>query len=177
MVEYQQSPELSQTWVQICIPTLVAEWSVRNLFIILSFSFPYLQSGSESRSIMSNSATPWTIQSTEFSRLEVGSLFPFQGIFPSQGFNPGLPHCRWILYQLSHQGSPRILEWEAYPFSRGSSWPRNWTGVSCTAGRFFTNWAIREVGNHIYFIDLFSALNEKKKHLIYCYVHSKHTKS
>ena len=28
-----------------------------------------------------------------------------QGIFPTQGLNPGLPHCRWILYQLSHQGS------------------------------------------------------------------------
>ena len=28
---------------------------------------------------------------------------------------PGLPHCRWILYQLSHKGSPRILEWVAIP--------------------------------------------------------------
>ena len=36
-----------------------------------------------------------------------------------------------------------ILEWVAYPFSRGSSWPRNQNGVSCIAGRFFTNWAIR----------------------------------
>ena len=33
--------------------------------------------------------------------------------------NPGLLHCRWILYCLSHQGSPRILEGVAYPFSRG----------------------------------------------------------
>ena len=73
----------------------------------------------------------------------VGSLSLLQGIFPTQQSNPGLPHCR-ILYQLSHQGSPRILEWVAYPFSRGSSWPRNQTGVSCIAGRFFTNWAIKE---------------------------------
>ena len=29
-----------------------------------------------------------------------------QAIFPTQGSNPGLPHCRWILYHLSHQGSP-----------------------------------------------------------------------
>ena len=36
---------------------------------------------------------------------EVGSLFLLQGIFPTQGWNPGLPHCRWILYQLSHNGS------------------------------------------------------------------------
>ena len=44
-----------------------------------------------------------------------------QRIFPIQGLNPGLLHCRWILYQLSYQGSPRILEWIDYPSSRGSS--------------------------------------------------------
>ena len=38
----------------------------------------------------------------------------------------------------------RILEWVAFPFSRGSSWPRGWTRFSCTAGRFFTIWATRE---------------------------------
>ena len=48
-----------------------------------------------------------------------------QGILPSQGSNLGLPHCRWILYQLSHKGSPRKLEWVAHPFSRGSPQPRN----------------------------------------------------
>ena len=36
----------------------------------------------------------------------VGSLFLLQGIFPTQGSNSGFPHCRWILYQLSHKGSP-----------------------------------------------------------------------
>ena len=36
----------------------------------------------------------------------VGSLSLFQGIFPIQGSNPGLPHCRRILYQLNHKGSP-----------------------------------------------------------------------
>ena len=35
----------------------------------------------------------------------VGSLFLLQGIVPTQGSNPGLAHCRWILYQLSHKGS------------------------------------------------------------------------
>ena len=67
-----------------------------------------------------------------------------QGIFPTQGTNPGLPHCRWILYHLSHEGIPWILEWVAYPFSRGSSWPGNRTGVSSIAGRFFTSSATRE---------------------------------
>ena len=74
----------------------------------------------------------------------VGSLCLLQGIFPTQGLKPGLPHFRWVLYQLSHRGKPRILEWVAYPFSRGSSQPRNQTGVSCIAGRFFTYWAMRE---------------------------------
>ena len=73
----------------------------------------------------------------------VSSLSLLQGIFPTQGSNPGLPHCRGILYQLSHKGSPRILEWVAYPFSRGSSWPRNQTRFFCIAGIFFTNWATR----------------------------------
>ena len=36
----------------------------------------------------------------------VGSLSLLQGIFPTQGSNPGLPHCGQILYQLSHKGSP-----------------------------------------------------------------------
>ena len=38
----------------------------------------------------------------------------------------------------------RILEWVAFPFSRRSSQPRNRTGVTCIAGGFFTNWAMRE---------------------------------
>ena len=38
----------------------------------------------------------------------------------------------------------RVQEWVAMPSSRGSSWPRDWTQVSCIAGRFFTNWATRE---------------------------------
>ena len=64
----------------------------------------------------------------------VGSLSLLQGIFPTQGLNPGLPHCGQILYSLSHQGSPRILEYVDYPFSMGTSRLRNHTGVSCTAG-------------------------------------------
>ena len=38
----------------------------------------------------------------------------------------------------------RILEWVAFPFSRGSSQPRDWTQVSHIAGGFFTNWTTRE---------------------------------
>jgi len=44
------------------------------------------------------------MQSMEFSRPDtgVGSLSLLQGIFPTQGSDPGIPPCRWILYQLSH---------------------------------------------------------------------------
>ena len=51
-------------------------------------------------------------------------------------------------------GSPRILEWVAYPFFRGSSQPRNQTRVSCIACRFFNSWATMKkiaVPEHCYF--------------------------
>ena len=91
---------------------------------------------------------------------EVGSLSLLQGIFPTQGSNSGLPHCRQILYQMSHNRSPRILEWVAYPFSSGSSRPRNQT--TWISGRFFTNWTIREV--HYWRDCIFSIVH-------YCLVH------
>ena len=102
----------------------------------------------ESRSVASDSLwshglySPWN---SPGQNTGVGSLSVLQGIFPTQGLNPGLPQCRQILYQLSPKWSPRILEWVAYPVSSGSSWPRNWTGISCIADGFFTNWAVREV--------------------------------
>jgi len=74
----------------------------------------------------------------------VGSFSLLQGIFPTQGLNPGLPYCKWIQYQLNHKESPRILEWVAYPFSSKSSQPRNQSRVFCIAGGIFTNSAMRE---------------------------------
>ena len=47
-------------------------------------------------------------------------------------------------YKVHGTVQARILEWVAFPFSRGSSQPRNRTRISCIAGRFFTNWATRE---------------------------------
>ena len=47
----------------------------------------------------------------------MSSLSLLQGILLTQGSNPGLPHCRHILYQLSHKGNPRILEWVPIPSS------------------------------------------------------------
>ena len=59
----------------------------------------------------------------EFSGPEYWSGEPFSS--PVDLPNPGLPHCKRILCQASHKGSPRILEWVACPFSSGSSSSRN----------------------------------------------------
>ena len=99
--------------------------SLRSIFINLKWS--------ESHLVVSHSLRPHGLYSPWNSpgqNTGVGNLSLLQGIFATQVSNPGIPHYRWILHQLSHQGSPRILEWVDYLFSRGSSWPRNQTGVS-----------------------------------------------
>ena len=73
----------------------------------------------------------------------VGCCAFLQETFPNPGIKSSSPAFRQILCYLSHLGSPRILEWVAYPFSRGSSQPRNQTRVSCIAGGYFTSWATR----------------------------------
>ena len=121
---------------------------------------------------------PWAVahwapcsgESRGFSRQEYwrGLPCPPPGDLPNPGIEPmslHLLHCRSILYQLSHKGSPmkvkvaqscltlcdpmddtvhgiaqaRILEWVAFPFSRGSSQCRDQTQVSHIAGGFFTS--------------------------------------
>ena len=72
---------------------------------------------SERCSAVSDSVTPWN---SPGQNAGVGSCSLLQGIFPTQGSNPGIPHCRQILCQLSHKGSPRILKWVASPSFRGS---------------------------------------------------------
>ena len=123
-------------------------WSLEHTRnVCRSRGFSRKEKWSESCSVLSDSLWPHGLYSPWNSpgqNTGVGSLSLLQGIFPTQRWNPGLPHCRRILDQLSHQGSPGSLEWVAYPFSSGSSRIRNWTGASCIAGGFFTNWAIRE---------------------------------
>ena len=71
-----------------------------------------------SRSVMSESLRPHGLCSPPGSSVHGDSSGKntgaschtlLQGIFPTQGLNIGLPHCRWILYYLSHQGSPCFL--------------------------------------------------------------------
>ena len=69
---------------------------------------------SESHSVVSVSLQPHGLYSPWNSpslgqNTGLGSLSLLQGIFPTHGSNPGLPHCKQILNQLSQQGSPRIL--------------------------------------------------------------------
>ena len=84
---------------------------------VFSFCFRYK---SKSRSVESNSLRPHGLYipwNSPGQNTGVGTLSLLQGIFPTQGSNPGLLHCRQILYQLNNKGSPRILEWVAYPFN------------------------------------------------------------
>ena len=62
---------------------------------------------------MSDSVISWTMQSLESpgQNTGVGSPSFLQGIFPTQGSNPGLLHCRQNLYHLSHKGSHKLAEW------------------------------------------------------------------
>ena len=96
--------------------------------------------------------TPWTARLLcpwGFSRQEYWSGLPclLQGIFPTQGLNSSLWHCRQILYCLSHQGSPRILKWVAYKAETPVLWPphaKSWLiGKDSDAGR---DWGQEEKG-------------------------------
>ena len=72
----------------------------------------------ESHSVMSNSLRPhrlYSLWNSPGQNTGVGSLSLLHGIFPTEGSNPGLPLCRRIFYQLSYQGSPRIMEWQPIP--------------------------------------------------------------
>ena len=111
--------------------------------ILESVAFPFFRGSSQPRdqtqvSCIAGGLLPAESQGKP-KNTGVGSLSLLQWIFPTQESNWGLLHFRQILYQLSHKGSPRILEWVAFPFSSGSSQPRDQTQVSCTAGGFFTS--------------------------------------
>jgi len=64
----------------------------------------YTECKSESRSVVSNSLQPHRLYNSPGQNTGVGSFSLLQGIFQTQGLNPGLPHCGQILYQLSHKG-------------------------------------------------------------------------
>ena len=97
----------------------------------------------------------------------VGCHALLQGTFPSQGSNPGLPHCRQILYHLSHQGSSRnigIFVMLAMVNERVLKFPQSWCPLYCLSKYiclFTLNCKYLETG-----------MKKKKK---YIYIYAKHT--
>ena len=131
---------------------------------------------------------PGRLQSMGFSRQEYwsGLPFPSPGDLPNPGIEPGSPALQADSFTTEPLGKPlkwseshsvvsdslwshghtihgilqaRILEWLAFPFSLGSSQPRDQTQVSCIAGVFFTIWATREPGGS----QFYTYLNSLKK--------------
>ena len=151
---YLYGPQLlTQHWIPSSIPTntfQLALWEPHISSQSLNNSelgHWFLLGENECHSVLSNSLQPhwlYTPRNSSGQNIGGGSLSLLHRIFPTQRSNPGLPHCRRILYCLSHQGRPRILGWVAYPFSRGTSQPRNRTVGSSIAGRFLTIWATRK---------------------------------
>ena len=84
-----------------------------------------------------------------FSRQEYWSGFPKPSSrdLPNPGIQPRILALQADSLPSEPPGNPRILEWVAYPFSKGNSQPRNQTGVSHIAGRVFTSWATWEAPN------------------------------
>ena len=141
---------------------VVHDWVTKHKFFLLVVVMHFVLLCARVFSCVWLFVTPWTVAcqaplSIEISRQEYWSGLPFPS--PEDLSNPVIkpasPTMRQILYHLSHQGSDlmdcnppgssvhgilqaRILEWVAIPFSGGSSWPRDQTQVSCTAGRFFS---------------------------------------
>ena len=95
--------------------------------------------------------TPWTVAhqvplSWGFSRQEYwsGLLCPPSGDLLNPRIEPRSPALQADSLPSEPPGKPKNTEVGAYPFSRRSSWPRNWTAGSCTIGGFFTSQATRK---------------------------------
>ena len=93
-----------ERWSGLGLPHLAQNWSPSVLFVYIEVC-----EWSESRSVVSDSLWPYGLYSSWSSpgqKTGVGGLSLLQGIFLTQESNRGLLHCRWILYQLTYQGSP-----------------------------------------------------------------------
>ena len=117
----KQGPEMSWTgkyhplwiWMHLLTWKFLKSWNSRGFleFHLHPNTLPFTET--ESCSVMSDSFcfhrlySPWNPPGQNTA---MGSLSLLQRIFPTQRSNPGLMHCSWILYQLSHQGSPEIRE-------------------------------------------------------------------
>ena len=118
-----RGPPLCGVWGWSFCPKV---WAWRQLVgagVLTPVGAPSVMKWSESCSVVSASLQPHGLYSPWNSPSQntgVGSHPFLQGIFSTQGSNPGLPHCRWILYHLSHQGSP--LWWERDEWNVPQPW-------------------------------------------------------
>ena len=110
----------------------------------------------ENHSVVSDSLWPhgsYILWNSPGQNIGVGSLSFLQQIFLTQGLNPGLPHCKWILYQLSHNGSPKmckhlqipphpklVYDWGCEPCLLS-----NWKGLFCSLQLLLVFWSIKMV--------------------------------
>ena len=112
------------------------------------------ESESVNCSVVSNSLRPLGLYSPWNSpgqNTGVGNLSLLQGIFPIQGSNPGLPHCRWILYQLNHKGSPEKWYRQTYFQSKNRDTEIENKRLDIKAGRRQMGWIGRLGWTYIHY--------------------------
>ena len=144
-------------------------WILNKIFYNTNSTVIYLWVESESRTCLTlRLHGPSRPRNSPGQNTGVCSLSLLQGIFPTPESNPALLHYQQILCQLSHKGSPTILEWVAYPFSSRSSRLRNQPGVLLycqanslpTGSTFMTYWG----GNNHHRPLLFFDTNNGKRY-------------
>ena len=129
------------------------------------FSVVRYRCESKSRSVVSDSLRPQGLYSPWNSpgqNTGVGSLSLLQGIFPTQGSNSGLLHCRWILYQVSYEGN-RPQNWPfSVPTPPGSVALQGWPKL-LSMGNSETQYPVQ---NFIHFHRSFWGILNGKKHFL-----------
>ena len=146
-VHIQLSPfavhlKLSQRCLLIGYTLIQNKTFSKKIFKGLAFTCPCILSSSNPTEVL--------VQNQEYHSCTIPSPLGQQRPYNSSGFHSLAKKKKYIYNVINHFihnhgiSQSRILEWVAISFSRGSSGPRDWTWVSCIAGRFFTNWATRE---------------------------------
>ena len=106
---YSPGVAKSQTWLKwlsthICSPlAFIKHWACSPLCVLYSWSLSHVRLFVMPWTVACQAPLSMGILQTRITGVGCHALL--QGIFPTQGSNSGLPHCRWILYHLSHQGS------------------------------------------------------------------------
>ena len=111
LIHYSESRSVVLT---LCNPTDSTVHGILQARILEWVAFPFSRGSSQPRDwtqvsrIAGGFLTNWATKDAQ--NTPVGSLSLLQGIFPTQELNPGLRHCRWILYQLSYQEALSLTE-------------------------------------------------------------------